>query len=111
MTRQQTLLDHLEPIASDPLPIKRDTREAVRVAINKVAREAGGRFTSADLRPHYPAWIVPEQIGPTIRRLRLRAAIVPKSHAARYGSRANGDKPAPVYQVLTYPIPPEAVQP
>lgn len=108
---QGTVFDHLDVIADDPLPIKRDTREAVRIAINEVARAKGGRFTSADLRRHYPAWHVPEQVGPTLRRLRLRKHIHVTSHAGRYGSAGNGDKPAPMYEVITYPIPPEAVQP
>jgi len=101
----------LDLVAGDEsLPIKRDSREAVRIAVNEAARLNGWRITSADLRPYYPAWIDPKQVGATIHQLRARGHLAVISHAGRYGSKNNGDKRAPVYRVNGV-IPKEAVQP
>ena len=100
----------LNAVADDWRPSRVDSREAIRQAINEAARIQGWRITPADLRPYYPAWINPNQVGPCLRRLRLRGHLVLISHNARYGSKGNGDKPAPVYRVNGV-IPREAVQP
>lgn len=101
----------LDAVADDQsIPNKAASREAVRVAVNKAAKRLGGRVTAADLRRYYPPSINGNQIGPTLRRLRLRGYLVVLSHNARYGSKGNGDKHAPVYRV-TGPIPEEAAQP
>ena len=107
---QDTLDARLDAVAADQsLPIKRDSREAVRIAINEAARLNNWRITSADLRPFYPAWIDPKQIGATIHRLRHSDHLILISHNGRYGSRNNSDKRAPVYRVNGV-IPREAVQ-
>ncbi|MCV2395960.1 hypothetical protein OEB99_16715 [Actinotalea sp. M2MS4P-6] len=108
---QDDIFDVLDAVADDEsLPIKGDSRDAVRVAINLARRKHGGRVSSGDLREFYPPWIVDKQIGPTLRRLKLRGWLIEISHNARYGSRRNGDKLAPVYRV-DRPIPAGAVNP
>lgn len=106
----------VETLADDEsLPIKRDTREAVRLAVNAAAREHGGRVTAATIRPHLPKWCNPQQIGPTILRLERRGYLVRTGHYDRNGkndNRAkNGAKRSPVYRVAEIPVPVDAVEP
>ena len=108
---QDTFDDTMHALTGKWLPIDRDSREAVRIAINAAAAEGHGLFTAATVRRYLPPWVVRAQIGNVFNIARVKGLAVNTGRTAANGNRAtrNGAKRSPVWR-LREPIPPDAVQ-
>ena len=110
-TIQPTIDDFLDALMTGGVPNADATREAVRVAVTRVARENGGLVHIAQMRPLLPASAQRPQIGAVMNRLARRGYLVATGHYRPNGDAAsrNQSKPSPVWRLMR-PIPPEAVQ-
>ncbi len=108
---QDSFDDVMHALDSKWLPIDRDSREAVRVAINTAAAEDHGLFTAATVRRHLPPWVVQAQIGSVFNLARVKGLAVNTGRQAANGNTRtrNGAKRSPVWRLLK-PIPAEVVQ-
>lgn len=105
---QDSLDDVVGAVLSDWRPSRRDSREAIRVAVMRAAEERHGLVHVAGVRRHLPPWCDPATLGAAMNRLVRRGYLVPTGrHEPNGGGSRNASKPAPVRR-LVKPIPPDA---
>lgn len=105
-----TLFDEIDAVATDWRPSRVESREAVRQAIMRAAREHGGLVHAADVRPLLPVWVNPSQIGAVTCRLVRAGYLTPTGRFRPNGGEGsrNRTKRSEVRR-LARPIPKEAV--
>jgi len=108
-TIQDSLDDVVEAILTDWRPTRRESREAIRVAVMRAASDRHGLVHIAGVRRHLPPWVDPATTGAAINRLVRRGYLVPVGkYEPNGGGSRNASKPSPVRR-LTKPIPPDAL--
>lgn len=109
-TTTQDTLDILDAIVTDWRPSRRDSREALRVAVMRTAGEHAGLVHIADVRPLLPSWVNPPTVGSYLSALVRRGFLLPTGRYRPSGGveSGNGSKPSEVRR-LVKPIPPDSL--
>lgn len=102
--------DELDVVVEDWRPSRVESREAIRVAIERTAAEHKGRVHIIGIRKHLPDWVAPAQIGAVVCFLVRQGYLVPTGRTRPNGGlkSRNRTKRAEVRK-LTRPIPPEVL--
>jgi hypothetical protein len=91
--------DLLDLLAIDPLHDR--SRAEVERAIWSVAVDYDGRIDPNEVRRRLPAWVRPQQVGPTYRAMVLRGDIEPSGWTTSDDAKGrNSGKPARTYRVV-----------
>jgi hypothetical protein len=107
----QSELDVLDVVATDWLPTRAASRQAVRVAIMRAAAEHRGLVHAGTMREHLPPWVDPHQIGATVCALVRKGYLKPTGRLTRSGDpKSRNRAKASEVRRLVKPIPPEAVK-